>query len=177
MLSNGKFAEIDYNLLMRKIQDEYLRSSLFGFEDALVSTTGMVVGISIGTSNLKFILLAVFVTIAVEAVSMGAGEFLSDEAVHELDKDNKKDNTIISAFVMFFSYVFGGLIPVIPVIFLPHMQGIIGTIITAFIGLFVLGFIKGKIVNVNKFRSAFEMLIIGSVAAVIGIAVGFILKI
>ncbi len=162
---------------MRKIQDEYLRSSLFGFEDALVSTTGMAVGISIGTTNLNFILLAVFVTIAVEAVSMGAGEFLSDEAVHELDKTKTKDNTLISAFVMFFSYVTGGLIPVIPIILLPRPEAIIGSIITAFTGLFVLGFIKGKIVKVNKIRSALQMLFIGGIAALIGIAVGFILKI
>lgn len=162
---------------MRKIQDEYLRSFLFGFEDALVSTTGMAIGISIGTTNLKFILLAVFVTIAVEAVSMGAGEFLSDEAVHELDKTKTRDNTVVSATVMFSSYILGGLIPVLPLIFLPHMEGIIGSIIAAFSGLFVLGFIKGRIVKVDKIKSAMQMLFIGGIAALIGIAVGFILKI
>lgn len=162
---------------MGRVKDEYLRSSLFGFEDALVSTTGMVVGISFGTTNLKFILLAAFVTIAVEAVSMAAGEFLSDEAVHELDKKTPKDNTLISAIVMLLSYSIGGLIPVIPVILLPHTQAIIGSILAAFAGLFILGFIKGKIVKVDKIRSAFEMLIIGGIAAAIGIVVGMILKI
>lgn len=162
---------------MRNIPDEYLRSSLFGFEDALVSTTGMVIGISIGTTNLKFILLAAFVTISVEAVSMGAGEFLSDEAVHEFDKRQRKDNTLVAATVMFSSYALGGLIPVIPIIFLPHYQGIIGSIVAAFIGLFILGFVKGKIVNVNRIRSALEMLTIGGIAAIIGVTVGSILKI
>lgn len=169
--------ELEYNLNMRKIQDEYLRSALFGFEDALVSTTGMVVGISTGTANLKFILLAAFVTITVEAVSMGAGEFLSDEAVHELNRKLKKDNKFISASAMFLFYVFGGLIPVIPIILLPHLQGIIGSIIAASIGLFILGFVKGKIVNINRMKSAFEMLTIGGLAAIIGIIVGLILKI
>lgn len=162
---------------MRKITDEYLRSSLFGFEDALVSTTGMVVGISFGTNNLRFILLAAFVTIAVEAVSMAAGEFLSDEAVHELDKKTPKDSTLLSAIVMFLSYGIGGLIPVIPVILLPQPQAIIGSITAAFAGLFILGFIKGKIVKVDRIRSAFEMLIVGGIAAAIGIVVGLILKI
>lgn len=162
---------------MARIKDEYLRSSLFGFEDALVSTTGMVVGISIGSQNLKFILLAAFVTIAVEAVSMAAGEFLSDEAVHELDKKQQKDDTIFSAAVMFVSYSLGGLIPVIPVMLLPLNQGIIGSIIAAFIGLFILGFVKGKIVNVSQVRSALQMLIIGGIAAIIGVVVGLILRI
>lgn len=162
---------------MSKIKDEYLRSSLFGFEDALVSTTGMVVGISTGTNNLKFILLAAFVTIAVEAVSMGAGEFLSDEAVHELDKKQRKDNTVTAALIMFLSYVAGGLIPVIPVILLPHIEGMIGSVTAAFLGLFVLGYVKGKVVRVNKLRSAMEMLIVGGLAAVIGVIVGLILRI
>lgn len=162
---------------MGKIKDEYLRSSLFGFEDSLVSTTGMVVGISIGSQNIKFILLAAFVTIAVEAVSMAAGEFLSDEAVHELDKKQRNDNTIIASAVMFISYILGGLIPVIPVILLPLDQGIIGSVIAAFIGLFVLGFIKGKIVKVNRVKSALQMLVIGGIAAAIGVMVGLILRI
>lgn len=162
---------------MWKLKDEYLRSSLFGFEDALVSTTGMVVGISFGTANPKFILLAAFVTVAVEAVSMAAGEFLSDEAVHELDKKTPKDNTFLSAVVMFTSYGVGGLIPVVPVIFLPHTQAIVGSIVAASVGLFILGFIKGKIVKVDKIRSAFEMLVVGGIAAAIGIVVGLILKI
>ena len=162
---------------MKRIPDEYLRSSLFGFEDALVSTTGMVVGISTGTTNLKFILLAAFVTVTVEAVSMAAGEFLSDKAVHELDKDDKKDNTFISAIVMFFSYAIGGMIPVTPIIFLPHLQGIVSSIIAAFLGLFILGYVKGKIVKVNQLKSALEMLVVGGIAAVIGVGVGLILKI
>ena len=89
----------------------------------------------------------------------------------------KKDNTILAAVIMFLSYVIGGLIPVIPVIFLNHTQAIIGSILAAFIGLFVLGYMKGKNVRVNKIRSALQMLIIGGVAAIIGIAVGFFLKI
>lgn len=162
---------------MKLLKDEYLRSSLFGFEDAIVSTTGMVVGISIGSSNRDFILLAAFVTIAVEAVSMGAGEFLSDKAVHQLDHKQEKDNTLISAGTMLVSYILGGLIPVIPIIYLSGYQAIITTVILAFIGLFILGFIKGKIVKVNLIRSAVEMLVIGGIATAIGITVGFYLKI
>lgn len=165
---------------MKKIKDEYLRSSLFGLEDALVSTTGMVVGISIGSNNRDFILLAAFVTIAVEAVSMAAGEFLSDKAVHELDHNQQKDNTLISATAMLFSYIVGGLIPVIPIIFLQGYQGyqaIIMTIAAAFTGLFVLGYVKGRVVKVNMLRSATEMLVIGGIATAIGVTVGLFLKI
>jgi len=48
-----------------KINQDYLRSLVFGFQDALVSTTGIVVGISVGVSNKQFIILSALVAISV----------------------------------------------------------------------------------------------------------------
>ena len=62
---------------MRRLSPDYLRSIIFGFEDSLVSTTGVIAGVSIGTQDSKVILLAGAVAIAVEALSMGAGQFPS----------------------------------------------------------------------------------------------------
>lgn len=50
-----------------KINSDYLRSTVFGFQDALVSTTGIVVGISAGVNNKQFILLSALVIISIEA--------------------------------------------------------------------------------------------------------------
>lgn len=36
---------------MIKVQKEYLQSAMFGFNDALVSTTGVIVGISTGNQR------------------------------------------------------------------------------------------------------------------------------
>ena len=58
---------------MIKVQKEYLQSAMFGFNDALVSTTGVIVGISTGTGNKQVVILAGVVTILVEALSMGSG--------------------------------------------------------------------------------------------------------
>lgn len=162
----------------------YLRSSLFGVEDALVSTTGMVVGIAAGTQDKSIMILASFVTISVEAISMGAGQFLSERSLHQLikkehmEKEEHKDNVLLGAGIMFFSYILAGLIPVIPAILLPlPYASIFGSVLTAFIGLFILGYIKGNIVGVKPVRSALEILIIGGIAALLGIAVGYVLRI
>ena len=48
---------------MKKVQKEYLQSAMFGFNDALVSTTGVIVGISTGTGNKQVVVLAGVVTI------------------------------------------------------------------------------------------------------------------
>lgn len=159
-----------------KLHQDYLRSSIFGLEDALVSTTGAIVGIAVGSQNNRFILLAGLVIVLVEAISMAAGEFVSEETVNELNKDHE-DNPPLDALIMFISYLSAGLVPVLPFMILPLPVSLVVSLLLAFIGLFTLGFVKGKIVKVAPLKSAFKVLFIGGVAAVIGVVVGSILKI
>lgn len=160
------------------IHEDYLRSLMFGFQDGLVSTTGVVVGISAGIQDKRIIILAAFVAVMVEASSMAAGQYSSEKAVHQLDKTGKHtDNLYIGALIMFISYLAAGMIPIAPiVIFTPPYSAILA-IIFAFIGLFVIGFLKGKLVNASPIRNALEMFLIGGIATVIGLVVGYFLKV
>jgi vacuolar iron transporter family protein len=160
-----------------KINPDYFRSSIFGFQDALVSTTGIVVGISVGVNNKQFIILSALVAISVEALSMGAGQYLSEKSVHELPKTNHKDNLITGGLLMFFSYLIGGFIPILPIFFLNPPFSSIFSVLFAFIGLFTLGFLKAKLFSSHMWRSAIEMLTIGGLTTLIGLIVGLIFKI
>ena len=156
----------------------YLRSTIFGLEDALVSTTGVVVGITAGGADKKFILLASLVTVAVEAISMGAGEYLSEESVEELEKSKHKQlRLIFGGLLMFVSYLFAGAVPVLPAVLLPKEQIIPASLTLALISLFTIGYLKGKFVNYNPLKSALEMLTIGGIATAVGVIVGLALKI
>ena len=158
---------------MKKIHEDYLRSTVFGFQDALVSTTGVIAGVAAGTSNKELIVLAGVVAIAVEALSMGAGQYLSEKSVHELDKEGKHtDNLYIGAGLMFFAYLFGGLVPLTPIILFALPVATTVSIVAALIGLFILGFIKAKLVKVNPVKSAIEMFVLGGLATLIGVFVG-----
>lgn len=160
------------------INMDYARSVIFGFEDALVSTTGVVVGISVGTSQQEMIVLAGLVTIAVEALSMAAGQYLSERTVHEMDINHThKDSLYVGAGLMFLAYALGGLIPLLPILLFPFKYATTASVIFAFLGLFTLGYVKGLIVGVPRFRSAFEVLIVGGLATIIGLIVGLVLKI
>lgn len=160
-----------------KINPDYFRSSVFGFQDALVSTTGIVVGISAGVNNKEFIILSALVAISVEALSMAAGQYLSEKSVHELPTSHHHDSLLVGTLLMFFSYVVGGLIPIIPIFFSnPPLTSFL-SVSFAFIGLFLLGFIKAKLFANHIWRSALEMLAIGGLTTLIGLFVGLILKI
>lgn len=160
-----------------KINQDYLRSIVFGFQDALVSTTGIVVGISIGTNNKQFIILSALVAISVEALSMAAGQYLSEKSVHELPKSDHKDSLIVGALLMFLSYLIGGVIPILPIFFFNPPYSSILSVIFAFIGLFLLGFIKAKLFVGRVWRSALEMLMIGGLTTLIGLGIGLLFKI
>jgi len=159
-----------------KKNEDYIRSAVFGFEDALVSTTGVIVGIATATSNKQFVILAALVTILVEAVSMAAGQYLTERTIHEIENAKHTDSPTIGALIMFFSYFIGGAIPALPILLLPLPFAIWPAILFAFFGLFALGWFKGKFVKISPIRSAMEMLVIGGIATIIGVLAGYFLK-
>ena len=160
------------------IHEDYLRAALFGIQDGLVSTTGVVVGISTGVEDKAIIILASLVAVTVEASSMAAGQYSSEKAVHQMDRSGKHtDSLIFGALIMFFGYLLGGMVPIIPTIIADQPTARIIAIFAAFLGLFALGFIKGHLVHVKPLRSALELFIIGAIATTIGLIVGQIFKV
>jgi len=160
------------------IHEDYLRSIIFGFQDALVSTTGVIVGVAVGSSNKELVILAGVVTITVESLSMGVGQYMSEKSVHQLDKTGKHtDSLVIGGGLMTLSYFLGGLIPLIPIILfqLPYSAAL--SIIFSLIGLFFLGFIKAHFVKVNRIKSAVEVLTLGGTATLIGLLVGHFFRV
>lgn len=163
---------------IKNIHEDYLRSLMFGLQDGIVSTTGVVVGISTGISDKSIIILAALVAVTVEASSMAAGQYSSEKAVHQMDKTGKHtDNLIYGAIIMFFAYLLGGSFSIIPIILFDQPEARIIAIISAFIGLLIIGYIKGKLVDHKPIRSAIELLIIGGIATLVGIVVGYFLKV
>lgn len=61
-----------------------LREIMFGLGDGLVSTLGTITGIAGATYNSFFVILSGLVLVAVEALSMSVGEYLSSKSETEL---------------------------------------------------------------------------------------------
>lgn len=158
--------------MIKNAQKEYLQSAMFGFNDALVSTTGVIVGVSTGTANKEVVILAGTVTILVEALSMGSGQYLSSKSAHQLDGSDSFRMPLISGLIMFGAYFLAGLVPLLPIVLFPIESSREVAVVAALVGLFVLGYYKGKVVKVSPLKSALEILIIGGLATAIGIVVG-----
>lgn len=143
----------------------------------MVSTTGALAGIAIGAGSKSVILMTALVIIAVESTSMGASEFLSEETEEDIEKEKMPANPKVSGLLIFGSYTIAGLIPLVPYLILPHLEAIPVSIVAALTGMVVLGAIKGKVTKKSKLRSAGEVLVIGGIAAAIGIVIGLIFKV
>lgn len=170
---------IRQNLLrIQHIHDDYLRSIVFGFQDALVSTTGVIAGVAAGTQDKNLVILAGTITIVVEALSMGAGQYFSEKAVHErASEGSHTDNLFIGAFLMWLSYGLGGLVSLTPIILFPLPVSSMISISFSLVGLFTLGFLKAKLVKVDPLKSALQILLVGGIATTLGVLVGVLLKI
>lgn len=151
---------------------------MFGLQDGIVSTTGVVVGISTGVGNKEIIVLAALVAVAVEASSMAAGQYSSEKAVHQMDKSGSHtDSLYVGAFIMFIAYLVGGAFSIIPTIIFDQPIARVFAILSAFAGLFIIGYIKGHLVEHKPLRSAIELFAIGSITTLIGVVVGYLLKV
>ena len=60
-----------------------VRDAVFGTQDGLISTLGALTGIAAGTQSGEAVVIAGFVIIAVESLSMAAGSYLSSKAQRE----------------------------------------------------------------------------------------------
>ena len=154
------------------------RSFVFGVEDSVVSTVGLVSGIAIVGSARPVILLTGVILVFVEAFSMAVGDLLSDNAMRELSAKEERPLhlSFVQALVMFFSYLLSGFFVLVPyIIFSPSVALPVSIAISIAI-LFMLGAYSGKVARVSVWKNGVTMAVIGGAAILIGMSAGIIIE-
>jgi predicted membrane protein (TIGR00267 family) len=95
---------------------------------------------------------------------------------HQLTPVDRRQ-AVRSALVVGASAVVGSLIPLVPFLLLPVHLSIGISILAASVVLFVVGAYKARVTVGRPWRSGIEMAIIGTVSALVGFAVGLLLKV
>lgn len=152
----------------------YFRNFIFGVEDSLVSTVGLLSGIAIAGVEHYTIFLTGVVLIFVEAFSMGAGSFLSETSAEEYTagQNVSQKDSVLAGAVMFCSYFVAGFIPLFPYLVVTGTNALIISIVLSIAALFILGAASGAFARARVLRSAFRMAIVGGGAIGVGILVG-----
>lgn len=149
----------------------FIRNLTYGLEDSLISTTGLLAGITFAGMPNPYVITAGIILILVEALSMAFGSLISEESF--LITSNAKytmGQVAFYALTMFISYVVAGVVVLIPYILnLKHHYAY--SIGIAIVSLFIIVYAIQK----NIYKAAI-MTVFGSIILAITIIVGRFLE-
>lgn len=152
---------------MTKYNTEYFKSLVFGAEDSLVSTLGVLFGVASANMSKRSILVTGLIIISVEAISMGVGSFLTETSAHEVNGVDNADKPSMDGLIMFTSYFLFGFVPLVPyILFSAPIAKFVSLVITL-ITLFLIGFLPTK-----KLKAGFRMAFLAGIAVVVGFSIG-----
>ncbi len=159
-----------------RVRSLYFRNFIFGVEDSLVSTVGLLSGIAVAGMSRETIFITGVVLILVEALSMAAGSFLSETSAEEYEHAGGSTNSsLFGGLIMFVSYFVAGFVPLLPYVVLPGLLSLPASIIFSLLALFLLGAVSGALSGVSVASRGLRMMLIGGVAIVAGAAAGILL--
>lgn len=154
---------------------EYFKSFVFGVEDSLVSTVGLLSGVALAGVAAGTVVLTGIVLICVEAFSMAAGEYLSEYETEEYQHQGEVSGrtSLIASGIMLVSYLVSGLIPLAPYLLWSEPQEALPySVAASLVALFCLGLIGARITKTSYLRHALRMLAVGGAAIVVGVLAG-----
>jgi VIT1/CCC1 family predicted Fe2+/Mn2+ transporter len=154
--------------------ETYLRNFIFGIEDSLVSTVGLLSGIAVANVDRQTIVLTGAILIVVEAFSMGVGSLLSESSAEEYMHKRARPTSAPAwgAVIMFVSYFLSGFVPLAPYAVLERADALPVSILLSLCSLFLLGFFSAQRYGASVWRDALRMFLLGGIAIGAGIIVG-----
>lgn len=162
----------------RSLSASYLRNIIFGVEDSLVSTVGLLSGIAIADVPRRTIFLTGVVLIFVEAFSMGAGTYLSESSAEDYLKRREAalGPNLARGVIMFVSYFVSGFVPLFPYAFFSTSTAFPFSVACSMVALSILGLWGGFVAKTPLVRSAIRMAVIGGAAIGVGILAGSVVQ-
>lgn len=159
-------------------KSDFVRNFVFGIEDSLVSTVGLISGIATAGVARETILATGVILILVEGFSMAVGSLVSNNSATEVAERREVGYraSVAGAGTMFFSYVGAGILVIIPYMISSTASALPLSITISLIVLFALGALSAKLAGINPIRKGVRMAIIGGLAVGIGSAVGFLFR-
>ncbi len=158
----------------RERHDTYLRNFIFGVEDSLVSTVGLLAGVAAADISQKAILTTGLVLIVVEGFSMGIGSFLTEETTEEMVGEKPHTlEAVKGACTMLVSYCVAGLLPLSPYVFISGKTAVTVSVILSLLGLMILGYGTSVFYGRPKpWARAIKMFFLGGIAVLAGMLIG-----
>jgi len=158
-----------------------VRAGVFGVQDGIVSTFGLVMGVAGAQVSPEAVLIAGVAGAVSGAVSMGAGEYVSVKVQREMlaargavDEDgNVRPHR--AALANSGLFVLGAAFPLAPFLRLVGFPAVVMSTVLSVLALFVTGALLTRLTKRSPWASGARMLLIGGGAGVLGYLVGSLL--
>jgi len=172
--------------MAKDFERKYLADFVYGGIDGAITTFAIVSGVVGASLDSIIIIILGFANLFADGFSMATSNYLSTKSQNEVNTNNrgrlfnyKDPKKTALATLVFFLIV--GFIPLLSFVVAPvspffeENKFLISFLLTG-LALFIVGAFKGKIIGKHWLKSAFETLVIGSIAAFIAYFVGAVLK-
>ena len=144
---------------------KYIKSFIYGGLDGIITTFAVVAGSTGANLGFKAILALGISNLLADGFSMAMGDYISSKS--DPDEENPKKNAIVT----FISFAIFGFILIVSYLLPIENNYLFACILTA-TSLGLLGYFKARILEINKFKSILDMLILGGIAALISFYIG-----
>jgi vacuolar iron transporter family protein len=158
---------------------KYLAEFVYGATDGTITTFAIVSGVmGAGLSPVVVLILGVSNVLA-DGFSMASSNYLSEKSDEALGNDNNKA-ALKTASVTFISFVSVGFIPLLSFVmalwvpFINAYQFEISVISTT-AAFLIIGAVRGFVTRKNAYKTSFETILVGGIAAFIAFGVGHLL--
>ncbi len=158
-----------------------IRAGVFGVQDGIVSTFGLVMGVAGAQVSPEAVLIAGIAGAFSGAVSMGAGEYVSVKVQHELlaargSTDGEGNvSPYRAATANSGLFVLGAAFPLLPFLFLVGLPAVALSTALSASALFATGALLTRLTRRPPLLSGLRMLVIGGGAGLLGYGVGSVL--
>jgi VIT1/CCC1 family predicted Fe2+/Mn2+ transporter len=160
-----------------------VREILMGAQDNLTNVLAVMLGVSIGSGRADLVALAGLSAAVAEAVSMGGVLYSSTRAERALDaREAVAVDTdlappvglapVVSGAATFGAALIGGLVPLMPFLFLPLPAAVPVSIAVSVAALFGLGIVIGRVSGTPPWRDGVRLVMVAGVAALAAAVVG-----
>ncbi len=176
-LRASRQAGYNKGMTLGRLSPIYFRNFIFGVEDSLVSTVGLLTGVAIAGVPEATIVLTGMVLVLVEAFSMAAGSFLAESSAQEYVQGTQAPGAhpVVAGVVMFFSYFAAGFVPLAPYLWYPAAAAMQLSVAYSLTALFLLGALSGALSRTKILKTALRMALIGGIAIAAGVGAGLFL--
>jgi len=155
-----------------------IRAGVFGVQDGIVSTFGLIMGVAGAQISAEAVVIAGIAGVVSGALSMGAGEYVSVRTQRELLEageevaDYENVDPFRAAFANAGLFIAGGLVPLTPFLLTAGRTAVIASTLVSALVLYATGAVLTRLTRRSPWRSGLRMLVIGGGSGLLAFLVG-----